>query len=739
MSERTDQNQQVDSGSRDSGNPSDPLAELARIVAGENPIEVTAPRLMADTNQPIAGMEAETQVDFGVDPVPDILPESVPSPEPIAVPGQVPLEASSQNYNLAPQAHVDEIPGGDDFNLEASLENQLMQEFEVPGIVDAPPSGPAANLTEAGIQGLQEVETLAEEFVSETAIGKTASHQTTVSDTVDVETVDVENVAAPAPYDKYDAVQDFVSEAVPSHLLPVDSPDVFAETPSIDPIGDVIAPAAGTYVADEISADLGDDFDAKFEEIAQQSAAVDDLHFSAESSDGGLNLEAEFESAFASELDQNDILPEATTAYVAPPIGEYGTPYTDSGEVGAPTGPEHLSDPSMFDDTAASGENDDAAMEKPRRSGFKMAALALGIALLIGFAAVGYGFFSRDGGDDAPIVVMADPGEVKIKPDDRGGVVIANQDKASYAEISGKTEERIQDRLFSGTETANEPPKVSALEPKFEERLAPGSGEQAEKSVAIAPRKVRTFTVRPDGTIITPEPAPLATGTSLSEPQTRSLSVLQPLGTQSGAPVVDVAANDPVIVAPRQVETVKVEPPIALVATPPIVSEPQKTAVITKPEPPIEIIDIAPDPIDGASVASGDIAVPQQSPLPKPVKVTPPAPSRSIAEATPSTQNDATVQLANAPAASVQPSASNSPWAIQISSQRSRAAADASYQNLLRRFPSLLNGRSFDIREAQVSGKGTFFRVRIQADSKSAASSFCTQFKSSGGSCFITR
>ena len=736
MSERKDQNQQVDSGSHDSGNRSDPLAELARIVAGENPIEVTAPRLMADTNRPIAGMEAETQVDFSIDPVPGILPESAPSSAPIAVSGQVPLGASSQNSNLAPQVRVDEIPGGDDFNLEASLENQLMQEFEVPGIVDAPPSGPAANLTEAGIQGLQEVETLAEEFVSETAIGKTASNHTTIS-----ETVDVEPVAAPAPYDKYAVSQEFTREAVPSHLLPADSPDAFAEAPSIEPIGDVIAPAAGSYVAGEISADLGDDFDAKFDEIAQQAAAVDDLHFTAESSDGDLNLEAEFESAFASELDQNDILPEATTAYVAPPIGEFGTPYPDSGDLDAPAGPEHLSDPSMFDDTAASGRIDDAAMEKPRRSGFKMAALALGIALLIGFAAVGYGFFSRDGGDGAPIVVMADPGEIKIKPKDRGGVVIANQDKASYAEISGKTEERIQDRLFSGTETANEPPKVSALEPKFEERLAPGFGEQAEKLVAIAPRKVRTFTVRPDGTIITPEPAPLATGISLSEPQTRSLGVLQSLDIQSGAPVVDVAANDPVIVAPRRVETVRVEPPIAFEAAPPIMAEPQEIAVVEKPEPPIEIIDIAPGPIDGAAVASGDIAVPQQSPLPKPVRVTPQASTRSIAEATISNSNNATVQLANAPApaASIQPSASNSAWAIQISSQRSRAAADASYQNLLRRFPSLLNGRSFDILEAQVSGKGTFFRVRIQADSKQGASRFCTQFKSSGGSCFITR
>ncbi|MBL4890779.1 MAG: SPOR domain-containing protein [Rhizobiaceae bacterium] len=693
MSERTDQNPPVESGSRN-----DPLAELARIVAGENPVEVTAPRLMADANnfvpESVPGMEAEAQVGFGDDPALE------------AVPVQ------------APHVPTDDITAGDDFDLEASLEDQLMQEFDVAGIDEAL----AANPADPDIPGLREVETLAEEFVNKTTINETPV---------------TASFEASVPRDNYDVTQEFASEVVPSHLAPTESGVAYDKSASAGAAGGVVASPASS-----ISIDLDDDFDAKFEEIAQQAAAVDDLQLTAAEIDGGLNLEAEFESAFASELDQNDILPEASTPFVAPPVGEFETPFSGNGDGDGLAGPEHLSDPAMFDESVPTDELGAAATPLPRRSGFKMAALALGIALLGGFAAVGYGFFSNSGGDGAPIVVMADPGEIKIKPEDRGGIVIANQDKASYAEISGNAEEGSQDRLFSGTETANEPPKVSALEPKFEERLTPGSSEPAEKIAAIAPRKVRTFTVRPDGTIITPDPEPLLTGTPLIEPlQTRSLAALQPTETSLGAPIVEVAAADPVIVAPRQVETVKVEPPVAVEAAPPIVEESQQVAVVTEAEAPVEIVNIAPEPIDGASAASGDIAVPQQSPLPKPVKVSAPAPSRATVETKLASQNDAPVQLANAPAptASIQPITSNSPWAIQISSQRSREGADASYQNLLRRFPSLLNGRSFDIREAQVSGKGTFFRVRIQADSKQAASSFCTQFKSSGGSCFITR
>lgn len=692
MSERTDQNQQIDSGSRNSGNQesgsrNDPLAELARIVAGENPVEVTAPRLMADANQPIPGMGTEAQVGFSDD----------------IVSGEIPSAASSAVPVQMPNVQVGDVAGVDEFDLEASLESQLMQEFDVAGIDEALAANPIDVPLDADVPGLREVETLAEEFVNKTTI--------------------VGAPDAPAPHDNFDVAQEFASEAVPSHPAQAGDGVAYNEATSLE----VAARNTVSSVGDG-SGDLGEDFDAKFEEIAQQAAAAD--------VDGGLNLEAEFESAFASELDQNDILPESSTPFVAPAVGEFETPYSANGDADILAGPEHLSDPAMFDESISLDELGVAVTPPPRRSGFKMAALALGIALLGGFAAVGYGFFSNDGGDGAPIVVMADPGDVKIKPEDRGGVVIANQDKASYAEISGNKEEGNQDRLFSGTETANEPPTVSALEPKFAERLTPGSIEPTEKSVVIAPRKVRTFTVRPDGTIITPEPEPLITANPLGE--TRSLGALQPVETLISTPIVDVAANDPVVVAPRQVETVKVAPPI--------VDEPQQVAVVAEVEAPVEIVNIAPETIDGATAASGDIAVPQQSPLPKPVRVsatTPsnPTPSRTTAEARLSSQNDAPVQLANvpAPAASVPPSAGSSPWAIQISSQRSRAAADASYQNLLRRFPSLLSGRSFDIREALVSGKGTFFRVRIQAASKSAASSFCTQFKSSGGSCFITR
>jgi len=83
--------------------------------------------------------------------------------------------------------------------------------------------------------------------------------------------------------------------------------------------------------------------------------------------------------------------------------------------------------------------------------------------------------------------------------------------------------------------------------------------------------------------------------------------------------------------------------------------------------------------------------------------------------------------------------ATHTQWTVQVSSQRSDDAAQSSYGNLKRRFSSLLSDRSVSVQKADVEGKGTFYRVRIPASSKSDAISLCESMKSAGGSCFVTR
>ena len=76
---------------------------------------------------------------------------------------------------------------------------------------------------------------------------------------------------------------------------------------------------------------------------------------------------------------------------------------------------------------------------------------------------------------------------------------------------------------------------------------------------------------------------------------------------------------------------------------------------------------------------------------------------------------------------------------MQIASQPNEAAAQSSYQNLVRRYASVLEGRPVNIVKADIAGKGTFWRVRIPAQSKAEAVELCERFKAAGGSCFIAK
>ena len=78
-------------------------------------------------------------------------------------------------------------------------------------------------------------------------------------------------------------------------------------------------------------------------------------------------------------------------------------------------------------------------------------------------------------------------------------------------------------------------------------------------------------------------------------------------------------------------------------------------------------------------------------------------------------------------------------WAMQIASQPSEAAAQSSYQDLVRRYGSVLQGKEVNIVKAEISGKGTFWRVRVPAGSRNEAISLCENYKAAGGNCFVSR
>jgi hypothetical protein len=69
----------------------------------------------------------------------------------------------------------------------------------------------------------------------------------------------------------------------------------------------------------------------------------------------------------------------------------------------------------------------------------------------------------------------------------------------------------------------------------------------------------------------------------------------------------------------------------------------------------------------------------------------------------------------------------------------SEADAQKSYRSLSSKFGNVLGGKPWEIRQADIPGKGTFYRVRIVAGSKDEAVALCEQYRAAGGSCLVSR
>lgn len=77
---------------------------------------------------------------------------------------------------------------------------------------------------------------------------------------------------------------------------------------------------------------------------------------------------------------------------------------------------------------------------------------------------------------------------------------------------------------------------------------------------------------------------------------------------------------------------------------------------------------------------------------------------------------------------------------VQVSSQRTEAEAQSSFQALRSKFPAVLGDRQPVIRRADLGDKGVFFRATVGPFGNVAqATEFCSSLKSAGGECVVQR
>jgi hypothetical protein len=76
---------------------------------------------------------------------------------------------------------------------------------------------------------------------------------------------------------------------------------------------------------------------------------------------------------------------------------------------------------------------------------------------------------------------------------------------------------------------------------------------------------------------------------------------------------------------------------------------------------------------------------------------------------------------------------------VQIASQPSEEGARSTYQDLAKRYASVIGDRGVNIVKADIAGKGTYWRVRVPAKSRDDAIGICNDYKAAGGNCFVSK
>ncbi|MDG4874421.1 SPOR domain-containing protein [Mesorhizobium sp. WSM4935] len=386
---------------------------------------------------------------------------------------------------------------------------------------------------------------------------------------------------------------------------------------------------------------------------------------------------------------------------------------------------------------------------QPRRRGMMVAALVGAVVVLGSLGALAFSFGGK-GGSEAPVIVKADNSPIKVKPENPGGTVVPNQDNKVYDAVTKgagatKPAEPVQQKLVNTTEqpvdlASKEPPQSRVVDLSPNDKDAAAGTDAADNAGSALPG-VAQAAVPESAQPAAPASAQPAAPAPKSED--RIAQVLQ-------QDAENTANNDVVAVAPRKVKTMMVKPDGSLVPREDPAPAAPKVAAAEPTDPAPQHVAPASDGQQTGTVASD--ADQADAPAVKPAKPAKKAEAKAQSTNTPATVPVAPARPSDQPVdivgevkpdqvASIDPAAAagGGSWSMQIASQPTVESAQSTYQDLQRRYGSVLSGRTANIVKAEVAGKGTFYRVRVPAQSRNDAINLCTSYKAAGGNCFVSR
>lgn len=377
-----------------------------------------------------------------------------------------------------------------------------------------------------------------------------------------------------------------------------------------------------------------------------------------------------------------------------------------------------------------------AAAPRRQRSGRGLMMAAAGVIVVVigGVGALYYRSLDRAPSGPPP-VIAAPEGPVKIEPAEQAGAGEETVGEAVFNRVAGNTPE-TQETVVDGAEEPREIAQIVTPEPQgggeeamteetaageaamgdaagmadAAEDSAPPAAEAASSEEGFGPRRVPTFVVRPDGTIVSTAEAEGAAG--------------EPSSAEQDMGIAQTEAMEP-----TPVETVPIEEPRTAGA--PAASQPTMAAENT-----------ASGGTGAAPAETGQAMAPAQESttgdtMDAQTETAAVEPAGESAGAAAGSLNEETEVAAVEPA-EVPPTATSG-YLVQLSAQTSQADAEATFAGLQRRYPAVLGDLEANIQRADLD-KGTFFRVRVGPwAERSQAVEVCESLKAAGADCYVTR
>jgi len=366
---------------------------------------------------------------------------------------------------------------------------------------------------------------------------------------------------------------------------------------------------------------------------------------------------------------------------------------------------------------------DDYYQEPPRRrGGFVVVMAVLGLAVLGTAGAFGYrAMFGASVLPTLPPIIKAGSGPNKIMPN--YGDATANSSTPANTASSGSTEKLVS-REEQPVDIQQQQPAAPSTAPRVVSTIPISPGTNQGVPAGMTAPTPPAMPAAPSGASTWPS-APAAPAAAMAAPAGPPPAMAAPVPPATPAPAPATVSSEPKKV---HTLTIRTNQPAADGAAPALPPAPRSATRMASSTPKPSAAQSAP-PSGNQPLSLVPAAQDDGAPLPPP-----PAPTRTRAPVTRTAVASAAPAPANAAATS------SGGYAVQVTSQRSEAEAQAAFRELRNKFPNQLAGKEPIVRRADLGAKGVYYRALVGPfASMEAAAGMCSSLKAAGGTCLVQR